>query len=145
MERGKRFLTFKDTNDFISNYVESFLIDAMINDEFRKNVLSSMDFYRLGLYSAMIAFTEDSKQVSLAKQYLYEVYSSGIGLIQSMETSADLDKKYEELGMERKTLIYTRFISMSFYVRIGDLEKKLQKAYLKWQEEKNKITKPGSY
>lgn len=134
-------IPFNNAEDFTSNYIEDFLIDGLINKEFRKNILTPMDIYRLGLYSSLMAFnSQDQKE--LVKRYLFEVYKSGLNILESVESSFEIDKRYQELGMDKNILTYTRFISISFYKFFGNRDIKLQKAYNKWKnEEKNKTTK----
>lgn len=133
-------IPFDNVEDFTSNYIEDFLIDGLINKEFRKNILLPMDIYRLGLYSSLMAFNSQD-QKGLVKRYLFEVYKSGLNIIQSVESSFEIDKRYQELGMDKNILTYTSFISISFYKFFGNRDIKLQKAYNKWQDEKNKTTK----
>ena len=141
-----KIIPFNNADEFATNYIVDFLIDGLINKEFRKNILLPMDIYRLGMYSSLMAFnSQNPDQKELVKRYLFEVYKSGLNIIQSVESSFEIDNRYQELGMDKNILTYTRFISISFYKFFGNRDIKLQKAYNKWQEEKNKITKPGSY
>nr|DAS53530.1 MAG TPA: hypothetical protein [Caudoviricetes sp.] len=141
-----KIIPFNNADEFATNYIVDFLIDGLINKEFRKNILTPMDIYRLGMYSSLMAFnSQNPDQKELVKQYLFEVYKSGLNILESVESSFEIDNRYQELGMDKNILTYTRFISISFYKFFGNRDIKLQKAYNKWQEEKNKITKPGSY
>lgn len=141
-----KIIPFNNADEFATNYIVDFLIDGLINKEFRKNILTPMDIYRLGMYSSLMAFNSDKpEQKELVKQYLFEAYKSGLNIIESLENGIEIDKKYQELGIDQNILTYVRFISIFFYKFFGDRDIKLQKAYNKWQEENNKITKPGSY